>query len=140
MASVNKVILVGRLGKEVELKYAPSGLTIANFSMATSESIKKGDNWEERTEWHNIILFNKAAEGAAERLKKGNMIYLEGKIQTRSWDDDKGIKHYKTEIVGNMFRNLSPKEKQESGDYQNQQNPTYEKDNFPINQSDDTPY
>ena len=109
MASVNKVILIGRLGKDPEIKYAPSGLQIANFSIATSENIKRGDNWEERTEWHNIVLFNKQAEYAGEYMKKGNMVYLEGKIQTRSWDDDKGVKRYKTEIVGNIIRNLSPR-------------------------------
>lgn len=109
MASINKVILVGRLGKDPEVKYAPSGIQIATFSIATSENIKRGDNWEEKTEWHNIVLFNKQAEYAGEHLKKGNMVYLEGKIQTRSWEDDKGMKRYKTDIVGNMFKNLSPR-------------------------------
>jgi len=129
MASVNKVILIGRLGKDPEVKYAPSGIQITTFSLATSENIKKGDDWEEKTEWHNIVMFNKQAEYAGEQLKKGNMLYLEGKIQTRNWEDSEGVKRYKTDIIGNMFRNLSPKEKTEGG-YKQPQSQTPAKNNF----------
>lgn len=110
MASVNRVILVGRAGKDIEIKITPAGLQIGNFSLATSENIKKGDNWEEKTEWHNIVLFGKQAEYAQEKILKGNMIYLEGKIQTRSWTGDDDVKRYKTEIVGSVVKNLSPKQ------------------------------
>jgi len=126
MSSVNKAIILGRLGKDPETKFTPGGLQITNFSVATSKNYKIGDDWREKTEWHNIVMFNNQAENAAERLKKGNMVYIEGEIQTRSWEDDKGGKHYKTEIVGNMFRNLSPKEESSQS---NQQPPQPKQDN-----------
>ncbi len=110
MASVNKVILAGRCGKDIEIKFAPSGLQIGNFSIATSESFKKGDNWEEKTEWHNIVCFNNTAEYATEKALKGNMVYVEGKLQTKSWDDGNGQKRYKTEIVASVIKNLTPKQ------------------------------
>jgi single-strand DNA-binding protein len=101
--SVNKVILVGHLGKDPELKYTPSGTPVASFSLATSERFKDKDgNWQDRTEWHNIVLWQRLAEIAGEYLKKGRMVYVEGRIQTRSWDDkNTGEKKYRTEVVGN---------------------------------------
>lgn len=103
MASVNKVILIGNLGKDPEIKYTPGGTPIARFSLATNERTKDKDgNWTDRTEWHNIVAFQRTAEIAGEYLKKGRSVYVEGRIHTDSWDDkDTGQKRYKTEIYVN---------------------------------------
>ncbi len=103
MASVNKVILIGNLGKDPEIKYTPSGAPIARFSLATNERTKDKDgNWTDRTEWHNIVAFQRTAEIAGEYLKKGRSVYIEGRIHTDTWDDkDTGQKRYKTEIYVN---------------------------------------
>ena len=99
--SVNKVILIGNLGKDPELKYTPSGTAVAKFSLATNERYKdKAGQVQERTEWHNIVAWQRTAEIAAEYLKKGRSVYIEGRIQTHSWDDKtSGQKKYMTEIV-----------------------------------------
>jgi single-strand DNA-binding protein len=98
--SVNKVILIGNLGKDPELKYTPSGTAVAKFSLATNERFKdKSGEWQDRTEWHNIVAWQRTAEIAAEYLKKGRTVYIEGRIQTRSWEDKEGQKRYTTEIV-----------------------------------------
>lgn len=103
---VNKVILLGRLGKDVETRNLESGNTVANFTLATSESYKnKNGEKVENTEWHNIVVWGKQAEIAARYLKKGSQIYLEGKITTRSWEKD-GTTRYTTEIVANNFTML----------------------------------
>ena len=103
---VNKVILLGRLGKDVETRNLESGNTVANFTLATSESYKnKNGEKVENTEWHNIVVWGKQAEIAARYLKKGSQIYLEGKITTRSWEKD-GSTRYSTEIVANNFTML----------------------------------
>lgn len=101
--SVNKVILLGRLGKDPELKYTPSGQAVAKFPLATSERWKDKNSGEftERTEWHNIVLWAKLAETAGQYLTKGSSVYLEGRLQTRTWDDKEGKKHYMTEVVAN---------------------------------------
>jgi single-strand DNA-binding protein len=105
MASVNKVILIGNLGKDPEVKYTPSGMAVARFSIATNERVKDKDgNWGDRTEWHNIVLFDRKAEVAGEYLKKGRTVYIEGSIRTNSWDDkETGQKKYRTEIIGNQM-------------------------------------
>jgi len=99
--SVNKVILIGNLGKDPEVKYTPNGTAVAKFSLATNERYKDKDgNWQDRTEWHNIVAWQRTAEIAGEYLKKGRSVYIEGRIQTRSWDDkETGQKKYMTEIV-----------------------------------------
>jgi len=110
MASLNKVMLIGNLGKDPEVKYTPSGLQIASFSLATTDRVKKGDDWEDKTEWHNITVFGKSAEFADKYLKKGNTAYIEGRIQTQSWDDDNGVKKYKTLIIADRLQSLTKKE------------------------------
>jgi single-strand DNA-binding protein len=99
--SVNKVILVGNLGKDPEVKYTPSGTPVAKFSLATNESYKdKNGQWQERTEWHNIVVWQRLAEVVGQYVKKGSKLYIEGRLQTSSWDDkETGQKKYKTEIV-----------------------------------------
>src|SRR5438270_4588751 len=102
--SVNKVILIGTLGKDPELKYTPQGTAVAKFSMATNENFKdkQSGEWKERTDWHNIVCWARTAEIAAEYLKKGRKVYIEGRLSTRSWDDkETGQKKYMTEVVAN---------------------------------------
>ena len=99
--SVNKVILVGNLGKDPEVKYTPQGTAVAKITLATNESFKDKDGqWQERTEWHNVVLWARLAEIAGEYLKKGNKVYIEGRLQTRSWEDKQtNQKKYMTEVV-----------------------------------------
>lgn len=105
MAGINKVILVGNLGKDPEVMTYENGVKRAAFSLATTESYKdKSDNWVEQTEWHNIVLWRWLAE---KNLVKGDKIYLEGKIKTRSWDDENGNKRYTTEIQGEKVLKIS---------------------------------
>jgi len=101
--SVNKVILLGNLGKDPEVKYTPSGMAIARFTLATNERFKdKEGNWQDKTEWHNLVAFQRTAEIVGEYLKKGRSVYVEGKLQSSSWDDkETGQKKYKTEIIVN---------------------------------------
>ena len=103
MKSVNKVILIGNLGKDPEVKYTPQGTPVAKITLATNERFKgKDGNWQDRTEWHNVVFWQRLAEIAGEYLKKGGKVYIEGRLQTRSWDDKQtGQKKYMTEIVAN---------------------------------------
>jgi single-strand DNA-binding protein len=104
MSGVNKVILVGNLGKDPEVRSLEGGAKVASFSLATNEIFKgKDGNKVEQTEWHNIVVWRGLAELAEKYLKKGSQIYLEGKIKTRSWDDKEGNKRYITEIVGDQM-------------------------------------
>ena len=107
--SVNKVILLGNVGKDPEVKFLPSGSAVANFSIATSERFKdKGGEFQDRTEWHNITAYGKLAEIIRDYVKKGSKLYVEGRLTTRSWDDkDSGKKVYRTEIVVNDLSLLS---------------------------------
>ena len=108
MAGVNKVILIGNLGKDPELRYTPSGQPVASFSLATSERWNdKNGQRQERTEWHNIVAWGKLAELSNQYLKKGRSAYIEGRINTRSWDDKDGNKKYRTEIVATQIQFLS---------------------------------
>lgn len=104
MASVNKVILVGNLGRDPEVRYIPSGSAVANFSLATNEAwTDKSGQKQERTEWHRLVVWGKQAEIAAEYLHKGRQIYVEGSLQTREWNDKEGNKHQTTEIRVQRF-------------------------------------
>lgn len=104
---VNKVILVGRLGKDPETRYTSSGQAVCNFTMATDETYKdRAGERQKRTEWHRIVVWAKQAEIAQQYLRKGSLIYLEGRIQTRQWDDKEGQKRSTTEIVASNFRML----------------------------------
>jgi single-strand DNA-binding protein len=107
MASVNKAILIGNLGKDPELRYTPSGQAVASFPLATSERFKDKDgNWQERTDWHNIVVWGRQGETVKEYLKKGRSAYVEGRIQTRSYDDREGNKKWITEIVASRVQFL----------------------------------
>lgn len=110
MASLNKVMLIGNLGKDPEVRYTAGGTAVASFSLATSEKFKgKDGNWEEKTEWHNITLWARLAEIAGEYLSKGKTVYIEGRLQTRKWTDKDGRDRYTTEIVGEKMQMLSGK-------------------------------
>jgi len=106
--SVNKVILVGNLGANPELKYLPSGQPVCEFRIATSESYRdRNEQLQERTEWHRIVVWGKAGENCGKFLTKGQKVYIDGRLQTRSWDDKEGKKQYITEIVANQVVFLS---------------------------------
>lgn len=108
MLGVNKVILIGNLGKDPELRYTPGGQPVASFSLATTERWNdKNGQRQDRTEWHNIVVWGKLAELVNQYLKKGRSAYVEGKITTRSWDDRDGVKKYRTEIVASQVQFLS---------------------------------
>jgi len=107
--SVNKVILIGNLGKDPEVKVTPSGTPVAKFTLATNERYKdKSGQWQDRTEWHNLVAWQRTAEIIGEYVKKGSKIYVEGRLQTSSWDDKStGEKKYRTEIIVNDLVHLS---------------------------------
>ena len=108
--SVNKVFLIGRLGKDPELKYTPSGTPVAKFSLATDESFKdKTGEKQEHTEWHNVVAWNKLAEICGEYLTKGKLIYIEGSIRSRQWQDQSGNKRTSYEIIANQMQMLGSK-------------------------------
>ena len=108
---INKVILVGHLGKDPETKYMPSGGAVTNVTLATSEGWKDKTSGEkqERTEWHRVVFFNKLAEIAGEYLKKGSQVYVEGSLRTRKWQNKEGVDQYTTEIVANEMQMLGGK-------------------------------
>lgn len=111
MAAVNKAILIGNLGKDPELRYTPAGQAVASFSLATSEKWRDKDgNMQDRTEWHNIVVWGRQAENAKEYLSKGKQVYIEGRIQTRSWEDKDGNKRYTTEIVTQRMQFLGTRD------------------------------
>jgi single-strand DNA-binding protein len=111
---VNKVILVGNLGRDPEVRYSPNGQAVANVTIATSESWKDKNTGEkqERTEWHRIVFWGKLAEIAGEYLKKGSQIYVEGRLQTRKWTDKEGHEKYTTEVVANEMQMLGSRQGQ----------------------------
>lgn len=116
MASVNKVILIGNLGADPELRQTQSGMAVANIRLATTDNRKDRDgNRQEKTEWHRIVAFGRTAELCGQYLSKGRQVYIEGRLQTRSWDDKDGNKRYSTEIVADNVTFLSGGERGGSG-------------------------
>lgn len=142
MAGVNKVIILGNLGKDPEVRFMPNGGGVANMTIATSETWKDKQTGEqkEKTEWHRVVMFGKLAEIAGEYLKKGSKVYIEGALQTRKWQNQQGQDQYTTEIVVQGFngtmkmldgkpdgQQATPQQPvQQQGGYQNQANPTYQ--------------
>lgn len=148
MSGVNKVILVGRLGKEPEVRNLDNGAVVANFSMATSEVYKDRTTGErkEATEWHNIVLWRGLAEIAQKYLHKGDMVYIEGKLRTRSWEKD-GVTRYTTEIIGDNMTMLSGKSggggsgNNEYASSEKSNNANYSSNTIPAdNSTDDLPF
>ena len=115
--SLNKVMLIGRLGRDPEMRYTQSGTAVANFSLATDDNWRdKQGNKQERTEWHNIVAWGKLADTVNNYLKKGRQVYVEGRLQTRDWTDNANVKHYRTEIVASTVTFLGgPGERQGGG-------------------------
>jgi single-strand DNA-binding protein len=114
MSSVNKVILVGHLGKDPELRYLEGNVSVASFPLATSETFNKDGKKVEQTEWHNIVMWRGLADVAAKYLTKGRLVYIEGKLRTRSYEDKEGVRRYTTEIVAESFNILGRKSDFES--------------------------
>jgi len=136
---VNKVILVGNLGNDPEVRYMPNGNAVANLSLATSESWKdQQGQQQERTEWHRITMYRRLAEIAGEYLKKGSQIYIEGKLQTRKWQDQQGNDKYTTEVIADQLQMLGGRsEGAQGGSYnkpQQQNNPNQGYQQMPPNQ------
>lgn len=135
---VNKVIIVGNLGADPDAKSMPSGNMVANFSVATSESWNDRDTGErqEKTEWHRVVFFGRLAEIADQYLKKGSQVYVEGKLQTRKWEDREGNERWTTEIVGSQLEMLG--DRMSSGSNQsNNMNQSTSKSNFSDDEFDD---
>lgn len=124
--SVNKVILLGNVGKDPEIRSTGGGTMVANFTLATTDRAKdQSGNWQDRTEWHNLVAFTRLAEIVRDYVKKGSKLYIEGKIQTRSWDDkESGQKRYRTEIIVNDLSLLSGRDdSSNAGGYSRQSSP-----------------
>jgi len=105
--SVNKVILLGRLGADPDLRHTPSGQAVANFNVATNERVQRDGTWEDRPEWHRVVVWGKLAERCKQYLSKGAQVYLEGRLQTRKWQDREGGDRYTTEIVAGTVQFLT---------------------------------
>ena len=114
MSGINKVILVGHLGKDPEIRYLEGGVSVASFPLATSETYNKDGKKVEQTEWHNIVLWRSLADVAAKYLQKGKLVYIEGKLRTRYFEDKEGVKKYTTEVVAENFTLLGRKTEFES--------------------------
>ncbi|MBW2176788.1 MAG: single-stranded DNA-binding protein [Deltaproteobacteria bacterium] len=112
MAGINKAILIGNLGRDPEVRYTPDGTAVANFSIATSDQWKDKNTGEkrEKTEWHRIVAFRRLGEVCGEYLSKGRQVYIEGRIQTRDWEDKDGVKRYTTEIVADKMQMLGSRD------------------------------
>ena len=112
MAGINKVILVGHLGRDPEMRYTQSEVAVCSFSLATSETYRDRNSGENvtQTEWHNIILWRKLAETAGKYLRKGSQVYIEGKLRTRKWEDQNGATRYTTEVVADTMQMLDKRE------------------------------
>lgn len=119
---LNRVTLIGRLGQDVEMRYTPSGTACANFSIATTDKYKDREGvWKEETEWHRIVAWAKLAETCGTYLKKGKLVYIEGKIKTRKWEDKNQITRYTTEIIAREMKMLGGKEPASSNNSQSDQ-------------------
>ncbi len=147
MSGVNKVILVGRLGSDPESKTIPSGQVVTRFSIATSENwLDRDGQKQERTEWHRIVTWGKLAEICSKHLSKGRQCYIEGKLQTRSWEDQNGQKKYSTEVVGSTVQFLgSPSDSMGGGqnNYNNSNNSAAKQDFGPepsFNSDEEIPF
>ena len=104
---LNKVMLIGRLGQDPELRYTQDNTPVATLSVATNSPVKRGDSWEEETEWHRVVAWRRLAEVASEYMNKGTLVYVEGRIKTRSWEDRDGNKRWTTEIIARDIQILS---------------------------------
>lgn len=137
MSGVNKVILVGHLGKDPEVRHLDGNVTVASFPLATSESYNKDGKKIEQTEWHNIVMWRGLADVAAKYLQKGKLVYIEGKLRTRSFEDKEGHKKYSTEVVAENFTMLGRKSDFENSSSSSESNNTKESSDFSLEETDD---
>ncbi|NPA94391.1 MAG: single-stranded DNA-binding protein [Thermodesulfobacteria bacterium] len=112
---LNKVMLIGRLGSDPEIRYTQDGTPVANFSLATDSPVKRGDQWESETEWHRVVAWRRLAEICSEYLGKGRLVYVEGRLRTRSWEDRDGNKRWTTEIIARDIQILDSRGGAEGG-------------------------
>lgn len=116
MASLNKVMLIGNAGRDAELRYLANGTAQAQFSLAVNRNFRGPDGeWREDTEWFNIVAWRELAERISQTVTKGKQLYVEGRLQTRTWDDDQGVKHYRTEVIAQTITLLGPRDPQGGG-------------------------
>ncbi|AMR30823.1 single-stranded DNA-binding protein [Mucilaginibacter sp. PAMC 26640] len=139
MSGINKVILVGHLGKDPEVRHLEGGVAVASFPLATSETFNKDGRKVEQTEWHNIVMWRGLADVAAKFLQKGKLVYIEGKLRTRSFEDKEGIKKYTTEVVAENFTMLGRKTDFDNNDGA-QRNALKTDDSTRTNDADDLPF
>ena len=127
--SVNKVIILGRVGADPEVKYMPNGTAVAQLSLATNRKAKNQESgdWEDKSEWHRVVFFDKRAETIGQYVKKGNELYAEGRLQTRKWQDKDGNDKYTTEIIAYDFSFVGGKSSSNENDFQNQNKPDNQK-------------
>lgn len=143
MSGINKVILVGHLGKDPEVRHLDGGVTVASFPLATSESFNKDGKKVEQTEWHNIVMWRGLADIASKYLQKGKLVYIEGKLRTRSFEDKEGHKKYTTEIVAENFTMLGRKSDFENGNSGENNHPVKKEESVDFTQDnpdDDLPF
>ena len=116
--SLNKCMIIGNLGRDPEMRYTPSGQAVTQFTVATNRSWRdQQDEWQEETEWFRVVVWGQQAERTAERLRKGNKVYVEGRIQTRQWEDQTGQKRYTTELIANQVTSLERRERDEDAPF-----------------------
>ena len=148
--SVNKVILLGRVGADPEVKYMPSGNAVLNLSIATNRKFKNQEsgNYEDKTEWHRVVFFNKPAETIGQYVKKGQQLYVEGRLQTRKWQDKDGVEKYSTDIISDNFTFIGSKSdalstndsSSTNNDNFDQRNKSEDAGALPSQQDDDIPF
>jgi single-strand DNA-binding protein len=116
--SLNKCMIIGNLGRDPEMRYTPSGQAVTQFTVATNRRWRdQQDEWQEETEWFRVVVWGQQAERTAERLRKGNKVYIEGRIQTRQWEDQSGQKRYTTELVANQVTSLERREREDDAPF-----------------------
>jgi single-strand DNA-binding protein len=143
--SVNKVILLGRVGSDPEVKYMPSGNAVLNLSIATNRKFKnkETDSYEDKTEWHRVVFFNKPAETIGQYIKKGQQLYIEGRLQTRKWQDKDGVEKYSTDIISDNFTFIGSKsDTADNNQFENKssKNSNDFNQDVPTQQDDDIPF
>jgi len=112
--SLNKAMIIGNLGRDPEMRYTPNGQAVTQFTVAVNRSYRVGEEWKEETEWFRVVAWAQLAERTAEHLRKGHKVYVEGRLQTRSWEDKDGQKRYTTELVANQVTSLQPRNRDDA--------------------------
>ena len=130
--SLNKAMLIGHLGADPEIRYTPSGTSVSTFRLATNRRVKKDDQWETEADWHRVVAWERLADFASQYLKKGSLVYVEGQIRTRSWEDKDGNKRYTTEIVARDIQALDSKGERSQAETSFESQPPPPEDDVPF--------